>query len=121
MGINELIGKTLIDITGMEKDSESIIFTTSTGQKYLMDHLQECCEDVRIDDVCGDVKDLLNSPILMAEETTNRGNDRGDSYTWTFYHLATIKGYVDLKWLGRSNGYYSEAVSFYKLESENEN
>lgn len=117
--IEQLIGKTIVAIEGMAAESDEIIFSTSDGLKYRMYHDQDCCESVSLDDVCGDVSDLLNSPVLKAEEFSNiETAERGpkckydDSYTWTFYHLATIKGYVDLRWYGTSNGCYSESVDF---------
>jgi len=74
-------------------------------------HEQECCEQVFIEDVCGDIKDLMYSPITQAEVVSEQKDARlGDSQTWTFYKFATAKGSVTLRWLGESNGYYSERV-----------
>jgi hypothetical protein len=117
--------------TEISKTNDEIIFTTDTGDKYKMFHDQDCCESVSIDDINGDLDDLLNTPITMASETSNRdpspemieeerlAKDKyyyePDSFTWTFYKLATVKGFVDIKWFGTSNGYYSESVDIEKL------
>ena len=118
----ELKGKTIVKIEGMEKDSDCVEFFCSDGTKYVMDHEQECCESVYLEDVCGDKEDLLNSPILLAEEVQNADgpalNEYEESWTWTFYKIATIKGTVTLRWYGASNGYYSEEVDFHKEITE---
>lgn len=108
-------------VEGLYVGSEKVIFTTDSGDKYTMEHLQDCCEYVRITDVEGDVTDLLFSPILFAEESSNSAEDSEsyESATWTFYKLATVKGWLDIRWLGTSNGYYSESVSIYKVKGEN--
>ena len=123
MNIKELIGKTIVSIVGMEKGSEEITFTTLDGKQYKMYHEQDCCENVTIDDVCGDVMDLIGSPLLLAEERTSEENppdfkdvECQESFTWTFYHFATINGYLDLRWYGESNGYYSESVDFEEIK-----
>lgn len=115
--ISELIGKTITEIDYMDKYNDVIVFKTSDGEEYQMYHKQDCCEDVRIDDVCGDVEDLIGSPILEAEERTSEGESKYGTSTWTFYHFATAKGYLDLKWFGESNGYYSESVDFCKIDN----
>jgi len=120
LGIEILVGQTLVAVITNE-DKDEIEFITSEGFKYLMYHSQDCCENVSIEDINGDIKDLLNTPILLAEENSSNENPEGvsleyqDSYTWTFYKLATVKGYVVIRWYGESNGYYSERVDFKKI------
>lgn len=117
--IKELIGKTLSKI---DKTDDRIEFFTSLGEVYVMYHSQDCCEYVRIEDIIGDLNDLVGNPILLAEEATSREHPENfikedESFTWTFYKLATIKGYVTIRWYGESNGYYSESVDFDKREN----
>lgn len=121
MNITELIGKTFIQIEG-SIGGEQIKFVCSDGTAYLMHHSQDCCETVLIDDIVGDLEDLLDTPILVAEERTNvdappsERDKYPDSYTWTFYEFRTIEGSVTIKWYGASNGYYSERVDLIKYE-----
>ena len=118
-----LKGKTITAIEGMEPHSETVYFRCEDGTRYKMFHLQDCCETVDLEDVFGDPESLIGSPVTMAEESVDSGeNGLCDSYTWTFYKLATLKGYVTLRWHGRSNGYYSESVQFFELdEAEDRN
>ena len=117
LNVNVLEGKTLEKIK--VKDNK-IIFTVDDGTKYKMFHDQCCCEQVYIEDICGDIKNLIGSHIVMAEEVSNYDIGKldkwDDSYTWTFYKFATIKGYVTIRWYGTSNGWYSEKVDFIELE-----
>ena len=123
---SQLLGKTLVDIQGAEVGNDEIIFTCSDGTKYQMFHLQNCCENVYIEDICGDMNCLLNRPITMAEDISDECSEmkpvnrhRDMSYTCTWYKLGTRKGYVTIRWYGESNGYYSENVDFMKLREEN--
>ena len=116
MNIETLLGKTLSSIEVIE--NEQIKFHCTDGESFLMYHDQDCCETVTIEDIVGDLDDLVGYPITMAEEATSNENpkdDYHDSFTWTFYKLATVKGYVTIRWYGESNGYYSESVDFKKI------
>lgn len=114
-----LKGKRILEIQGMISGSDVILFRVSRHGWYAMHHEQDCCETVAVEDVCGNPVDLLRDPILLAEEVTNRGETDWGTQTWTFYKLATVRGYVTIRWLGTSNGYYSEAVTFCRFQPGN--
>lgn len=118
--LSDLIGKTMRSVT--RNGNDSIDFESESGERWQMYYEPDCCARCSIEDVVGDLQDLVGSPIVMAESATNSDNpkthDSGytdDSHTWTFYKLATAKGYVTIRWYGSSNGYYSETASFRRI------
>ena len=118
-----LLGKTLVEV---EAGDDRIEFRTSEGETYVMHHNQDCCESVTVESVVGDLSDLIGEPLLLAEESSSTESHPSgftpeyepESFTWTFYKLATRKGYVDIRWFGTSNGYYSESVDFHIVPKE---
>lgn len=116
--IEQLKGLTPISV---HQDDETFVMITKEGE-FKFHHEQDCCENVYIESIVGDINDLIGNPILFAEESTNQTDDPPDyaeSFTWTFYKFATIKGYVDIRWLGESNGYYSESVNLAFIPNRN--
>ena len=129
---SDLRGETFTDIYGLKEGSTQVVFVKSNqSEGYALFHEQDCCERVWLEDVCGDPKDLIGTPILSAEEVSSNDSfneklekeyseqDQG-SHTWTFYKISTIKGSVTLRFFGASNGYYSEEVTTGQLESYEE-
>jgi hypothetical protein len=123
---NTLLGLTPRVIHVNDHDNE-IEIQTECGRLFKLLHERDCCEQVYIESVVGDWVDLIGNPILLAEESSKEGTEKdcpdGDRYyegssTWTFYKLATIKGYVDIRWYGESNGYYSESVDLFEILPE---
>ena len=128
---SDLEGKTLDKV---EVQDNEIYFESNCGQVWKLFHSPVCCESVTIESITGDLADLIKTPILLAEEASSSDDpqdvkdakaaekakdpnywDLTDSQTWTFYKLRTIKGSVDIRWHGSSNGYYSESVEFEEL------
>lgn len=114
---SELVGKTIKSIDG-GLNSDELVFRTDT-QTFVMCHDQDCCESVDLNDIVGDLQDLIGTPVVDAYEESEGGEtDDSDSFTWTFYRISTIKGTVVLKWYGTSNGCYSESVDFAEVVSQ---
>jgi len=117
--IDIFLGKTMKSVT-INDNNDEILFVTDTDKTYIMYHSQNCCESVYIEDIEGDLQDLVGSPMLQAEEVSNTNTvDYGDE-EWTFYKLATIKGYVTIRWYGSSNGWYSTSVDIGIINDEDE-
>lgn len=108
---DENYGKIITNVSGLETGSDTVEITFEDGSSFWMHHYQDCCESVSINDIEGDT-DLVGAIWQGYDESSKagEGNDY-ESSTWTFYTLHTNRGYTWLRWLGESNGYYSEGVS----------
>ena len=110
--LQDLVGRVLYRVEQIHNDE--LRFYLTEDHYVRMYHDQDCCESVTIEDIAGDLDDLIGTPLLLAEEVS--GDDPApseeyyESYTWTYYRFRTIKGSVDIRWYGTSNGYYSERV-----------
>jgi hypothetical protein len=116
--IEVLVGVTLKTI---RNDNNTIVMFSTDGDTFTLEHSQDCCESVVVEDICGDLDDLIGTPITMVEEVVNppgaskiedEDGYGAESFTWTFYKLGTSKGSVTIRFYGTSNGYYSERVDF---------
>jgi hypothetical protein len=110
------------DLWGSPSDStDTLVFFLKGKPRYAFYHAQSCCESVSIEDICGDLADLVGVPMLLAEVATSERKpiDYGTN-TWTFYKFATVKGHVTVRWYGHSNGYYGEEVDLWDCEAKRE-
>lgn len=114
--ISVLVGKTIKTIN---EDGNHVSITCTDGSAYEMYHMQDCCESVFINDIKGHLPNLVDKVILDAEENVSGDwpedvpvPDYNESYTWTTYTLTSKNEVVVIRWLGTSNGYYSESVYF---------
>ena len=117
--IDCLVGVIIKSIEGLEQYSEELVIKTDKGCIKFY-HDQDCCESVYIEDFELD-NDLSGAKIISAEEVVSYDETGNyDSATWTFYKIETNKGGLFIRWLGESNGYYSESVDCIFTEIDND-
>ena len=115
----ELKGKIIKEINDLEIGSREVSIRTNDGT-YELYHEQDCCEDVRVVKVIGNVNELVGE-VLFAEEDDGASDPDwynesfDDSHTWTKYVLKTTNASLEFWFLGESNGYYSESISIKKI------
>ncbi len=115
-----LIGKTL-ECVEINECQDEIYFCCTDGEAFRAYHMQDCCERVSIHDTSVSLQDLIGSLIVESSATRDDENWPSDvekskwteSFTWTTHRLKSASGVeVVVRWLGESNGYYSESVYF---------
>lgn len=119
----ELKGQVIKAITfEHDRHDTSLVITTATGM-YKLKHIQDCCESVTIVAQLGNIFDVLEVPITLAEEDCTDtmppafGVDKEshESVTYSTYTLTASSGTWKFLVIGESNGYYGETMSFNKI------
>ena len=119
-----LKGQYISKVIGLHPGSDEVRIVLEDEREFRMRHDQSCCERVEVVDVAGSAANEIHGLVALAEEVSSNEPQPGqepptefESYTWTFYKLVTNKGEATIRWLGTSNGYYSESVDFEELVS----
>lgn len=115
INLSELVGKTIQVVEN--ENNESILFVCTDLSAYEMYHMQDCCEDVGVYNINGDLQSLVGKTILSITESILGDWPKDvqepeclESFTWTVFIIETESSTVVIRWLGTSNGYYSESV-----------
>lgn len=115
---SDLKGKIILSISGCQDQSEQVLIKTTDGI-FILEHTQDCCESVYLEDIVGSPSDLCGAYVSLAEESLgDAATSSNESATWTFYNICTPKGDLQLRWYGTSSGYYSETVNTYFYSSK---
>ena len=107
INIDQIKGMTITAVVYKESN-ESLLIHLNTHVLEMIHH-QGCCETVYLADVVGSFEDLIGYPLLEASESIVEDM----SSTASSYNFRTVKVSVQLRWVGGSNGYYSETVDCY--------
>ncbi len=109
LSIDVLLGKTITHVQGLQVNSEEVILTTQCGNVYQMGHVQEGDEHISLYSLRGNLDDVLHTPIVSVDEDIDDDScDSPVSRTWTDYRIVTAKGAFSIRWLGISDGNYSD-------------
>lgn len=65
---SELVGKTLKSI---ENKGEEIRFNTTDGETFRQVYYEDCCASCSVEEIHGDLEDLVGVPIWIAEEVSS--------------------------------------------------
>lgn len=87
--ISDLVGLTMKSVV---KDDDMISFESIDGRKFTLAHEQDCCEQVVIQEIVGDLTNLIGKPILCVEKVED------ESAVSVRVKFDTNKGTVFISW-----------------------
>ncbi len=111
-----LVGEVL-DAVDIDREKDQILLTTRSGRQFLIYHEQKCCETVEISGQDGSFIRLVGKPIVEAREIaidTTKDDSYGTETTTTLIFRVDGETVIS-RWVGDSNGYYSESVDIAEL------
>ena len=112
-----LVGEVL-DAVDIDREENQILLTTRSGRRFVVYHEQDCCEQVQIVGQDGSFDKLIGKPLIEARDfAVDTGESEGDydSQTTTTLVFRVDDQTVISRWIGDSNGYYSESVDIAEL------
>ena len=111
ISIDQIKGMTITAVIYKESN-ESLLIHLNTHVLEMIHH-RDCCETVYLADVVGAFEDLIGYPLLEVSESIVDIATADMSSTTSYYNFRTVKASVQLRWLGESNGFYSETIDCY--------
>ena len=111
-----LIGEHLISVEGLKVGSTEVIFKTASGRTFKMYHEQDCCESVNVTRHSTPYTYGEGLAVKEATEKIEQNIPASESATRTTFCIngGSYSGFF-IEWVGESNGYYSESVSFVEI------
>ena len=111
-----LVGEVL-DSVDIDREENQILLTTRSGRKFLVYHEQDCCETVAISGQDGNFDKLIGKPLIeardIAVDTSEEAIDSSQTTTTLVFRVDDQT--VISRWVGDSNGFYSESVDIAEL------
>ena len=111
-----LVGETL-DAVDIDREENQILLTTRSGRRFVVYHEQDCCETVAISGQDGSFDKLIGKPLTEARDfavdTSEESIDSSQTTTTLVFRVDDQT--VISRWIGDSNGYYSESVDIAEL------
>ena len=119
---SEMVGET-VEFVDVDDTKNQIVITTQSGRQFRIYHDQDCCEQVEIaesQDGDGQLVTLIGKKIEgvaveLEEDVDPPPFEDCDSWTRTKISFRTNSETVISRWIGTSNGYYSESITINEL------